>query len=251
VTAAITVVVPVWDEYANLLPRCLRAIAREQLPTVLVIADNASEKPIDVPSSASRVTLTTRATIGAARNAGLEHVDTPFVVFADADDEIAPDSLRRSLALLERHPRAAGVIGRSLVDEDGECIHRGRRPTTLYRVVTRAAPPLVPTLWLAGFQGSITSTVLRTRSVREAGGFADANVAEDWQLAARLARRGSFICIDDPVRIYHRHQGALRIREARDSSTARRRSICADCRVDPASTRLQRWAAAALMSRGE
>jgi glycosyltransferase involved in cell wall biosynthesis len=237
----------------ELLPRCLRALEREQVPMSLVVVDNASETPVAVPAIARRLTITIRATIGTARNAGLEQVETPYVVFADADDEVAPGSLSRSLDLLEQWPEAVGVIGRSLVDEGGGNVHRGIRPTARYRYATRFAPGLVPFLWLVGYQGSITSTVLRTQAVRDAGGFPDANIAEDWHLAARLARRGPFICIDDAVRIYHRHHGALRTRAPRMSTATQGRAVSADCRLDARSTRLQRCAAAALVSvsRGE
>lgn len=245
----ITVVVPVWDDYAELLPRCLAAIAAERVPTALIVVDNASGKSVDDPSDGRRVTLGTRATIGAARNAGLAHVDTPYVMFADADDEIAAGSLRRSLALLERSPRVVGVIGRSLVNEGNGTAHRGIRPTARYRCATRFAPGLVPLLWLLGYQGSITSTLLRTQAVRDAGGFADTDIAEDWHLAARLSRRGIFVCVDESVRIYHRHEGALRTRGSRKSAADQRHAICEDCPVDPASTRVQRCAAAVIRVR--
>lgn len=214
----------------------------------VIVVDNASEAPVEVPSTSQRLSLPARSTIGAARNAGLEEVDTPYVVFADADDEVAPGSLSRNLGRLERRPEAVGVIGRSLVDEGGGNVHRGIRPTARYRYATRLAPSLVPFLWLVGYQGSITSTVLRTQAVRDAEGFADANIAEDWHLAARLARRGAFICIDDEVRVYHRHHGALRTRGPRPSTATQRLAVCADCRLDERSTRLQRCAAAAVVS---
>lgn len=66
-------------------------------------------------------------------------------------------------------------------------------PSIAFRLAARHAPSLAALFWLAAFQGSMTSTVLRTAAVRNAGGFADTDSAEDWQLAARLARRGPFI----------------------------------------------------------
>jgi glycosyltransferase involved in cell wall biosynthesis len=247
----VTVVVPVWDDYAELVRRCLLAVEQQSVRAAVVVVDNASENAVEVPPTARRVTLTTRATVGAARNAGLVAVDTPYVVFADADDEIAPSSLSRSLDLLERRPEAVGVIGRSLVDDGRPSVYRGIRPTRRYLYATRFSPCLVPLLWLTGYQGSITSTVLRTEIVRDAGGFPDANIGEDWHLAARLARRGAFVCVDDPVRTYHRHERALRSREPRKRIADQRRAICADCRADRASTWLQRWVAAAMMSHNE
>ena len=193
----------------------------------VVVVDNASGTPVEVPPTSQRLTLANPSTIGAARNAGLEQVETPYVVFADADDEVAPGSLSRSLDLLECRPQAVGVIGRSLVDEGGGNVHPGIRPTSRYRYATRLAPGIVPFMWLVGYHGSVTSTVLRTQAVRDAGGFRDANIAEDWHLAARLARRGPFICIDGEVRIYHRHHGALRTRGPRASKATQRRAVSA------------------------
>lgn len=243
----VTVIVPVWDDYVHFLPRCLDAIAADNIATSVVLVDNASEQPLKVPPGARRVTLANRLTIGAARNFGLQTVDTPYVVFADADDEIAPGALRRGVDLLQSHPKADAVLGRSLVDEGGRDVHQGIRPTARYRRITRFAPSLVPLLWLLDYQGSLTSTILRTRAIRDAGGFADTNLTEDWHLGARLARRGGFVCIDEPVRIYHRHNRGLRARPPRVTVPEARRAICMDCRKDSASTPFQRLAAASLI----
>jgi len=244
-TPVLTVVIPVWDEYVALLPRCLDAIQQQDTPAQLVIVDNASRTPVHAPDGAVLVKLATRQSVGAARNAGLQHVTTPYVVFADADDEVAPGSLARGIALLDKHPNAPGVFGRSLVDEQG-AHRRGITPSTRYQLASRYAPPVVPLLWLAKFQGSITSTVLRTETVRAAGGFADSNINEDWQLAARLARHGQLVCIDRPVRIYHRHPDALRTRDRHPTTSSGRSLICSDCRADPSATPAQKLAAAIL-----
>jgi glycosyltransferase involved in cell wall biosynthesis len=246
--ANLTIVIPVWDHHTSLLPRCLTAIHNEPVTADLVIVDNASSIPLDEPTRGEqRITLTQRHSIGAARNAGLTHVNTPYVVFADADDEIARGSIARSLKLLHSHPAAPGVLGRSIVDEHGHQ-RRGRTPRTAFRLASRHFPRLAPLFWLAAFQCSITSTVLRTRIVRDAGGFGDTDMSEDWQLAARLARRGHLICLDEPVRIYHRHPSAARI-ASRPAATTLRRTICVDCIIDPRATRTHRLVASALRHR--
>jgi glycosyltransferase involved in cell wall biosynthesis len=247
-TADLTIVIPIWDHHVQFLPRCLRAIHDEGIPVELVVVDNASTVPLlELPSGARHITLAERQSIGGARNAGLAHVHTPFVLFADADDQITPGSLVHNLTLLRRRPDAAGVLGRSLIEEHGHH-RRGLRPTISFRLACRVTPWLASLFWLTGYQCSITSTVLRTDTVRRAGGFADDNIAEDWQLAARMARRGRFICLDEPVRIYHRHTHAARNTAAHPSPSALRRTICEDCLTDPRATPAQRLVASALRS---
>jgi len=241
----LTIVIPVWDQHARLLPRCLQAIRNEHVAADLIVVDNASSLPLDPPADARRITLTERQSIGAARNASLAQVNTPFVMFADADDEIAPGTLTRSLALLQRQPDAPGVLGRSIVEEHGHHRH-GRTPHTAFRLASQYAPSLAPLFWLFAFQSSITSTVLRTATVRDAGGFPDTNTDEDWQLAARLARRGPLICLNEPVRIYHRHPAAARNTSAGQSGRARRRRVCDDCITDPRARATDRLLASVL-----
>lgn len=245
--ADLTIIIPVWDQHTMLLPRCLQAIRSQVVNTELLLVDNASTMPLESPTLARQITLAQRRTIGAARNAGLAHVTTPFVVFADADDEIMPGSLRRSLTLLQHDATAAGVVGRSLVHEHDH-YRRGRTPRTTYQLASRHIPSLVPFFWLAAFQCSITSTILRTASVRDASGFADADIAEDWQLAARLTRRGHLICLNQPVRIY-RHDDAARITNPHQPTTTQRHTICNDCIHDPHATAAQRLVASLLRHR--
>jgi mycofactocin glycosyltransferase len=247
--SGLTIVIPVWDEHTRLLPRCLQAIRNEPIDADLILVDNASNLPFEIQPRTRRVTLTQRQSIGAARNAGLAHVKTPFVMFADADDEIAPGSLAHSLALLECQSDAPGVLGRSIVEEHGRR-RRGVTPRPAFRLASRHTPRLAPLFWLIAFQCSITSTVLRTATVRDAGAFPDTDVAEDWRLAARLARRGPFICLDEAVRIYHRHPAAARNAFPHQSGRAVQADVCSDCLSDPRATGPQRLFAATLHRAG-
>jgi hypothetical protein len=92
--------------------------------------------------------------------------------------------------------------------------------------------------------------VLRTATVRDAGAFPDTNIAEDWRLAARLARRGPFICLDEPVRIYHRHPAAARNALPHEGGRTVQACVCSDCLSDPSATGTQRLLAAILHRAG-
>ena len=88
-------------------------------------------------------------------------------------DELAPGSLQRSAALLERAPRAAGVIGRSTVDEHGR-YRRGRTPSRAFLAASLRAPRLASLRWLR--VPSVDHHDRPTHSaVRDSGAFPDAH----------------------------------------------------------------------------
>jgi glycosyltransferase involved in cell wall biosynthesis len=233
--AGLTIVIPVWDEHTRLLPRCLQAIRNEPIAADLILVDNASTLPFETPPRARHVTLTQRQSIGAARNAGLAHVNTPFVVFADADDEITPGSVAAACPFSNvgptRRVSSAAASSKNTATAD-------------------AASPHTPLFWLIAFQCSITSTVLRTATVLDADAFPDTNIAEDWHLAARLARRGPFICLNEAVRIYHRHPAAARNAYPHQGGRTVQATVCTDCLSDPNATATERLLAAILRRAG-
>ena len=53
--------------------------------------------------------------MSASRNLGLDHARGRYIGFLDGDDAWEPEKLREQVALLEEHPRAAMVYGRTLI----------------------------------------------------------------------------------------------------------------------------------------
>jgi glycosyltransferase involved in cell wall biosynthesis len=84
-------------------------------PHVVVVDDGstdlATHAALDALPDEVEVIRQANAGVAAARNAGLERARTPYVLFLDADDRLAPgalDLLRRALA---DHPEAAFAYG--------------------------------------------------------------------------------------------------------------------------------------------
>ncbi len=50
------------------------------------------------------------------------------------------------------------------------------------------------------------STLVRTRCIREVGGWTDGNTVEDWELWRKLAKRYRFVLVDQPVACYRWHE---------------------------------------------
>ena len=88
----------------------------------LVVVDNASSD--GTPAAVRREYPDVRVielpeNIGAAaRNDGVEAVDTEYVAFSDDDSWWAPGALARAVEAFDRHPRLAAVHGRILVGDD-------------------------------------------------------------------------------------------------------------------------------------
>ncbi len=229
----VTVVIPVWDAYAGEGLLAAEASVRAQSPpAALIVVDNASLVPLPALESAEIVRLTRRGSTGAARNAALERVRTPYVVFLDADDELLPGCLAGLVEGLEADPRR-GVYVLSIID--GVTGKRHRSPRRLARVLFSLPTSfaLANTIWsLLPTQGA---TVMRADDVRACGGYADSDRGEDWVLATSLAFRGRVGFDRRPGLCYRRREdspGAAALAPAILLANARR--VRARVRDDPA-----------------
>src|SRR5436305_13789119 len=103
----VTVVIPVWDRYVErFLPEALDSLlAKDPRPPLVVVA-NHSRVPVAAPDGVRVVRAPARLTVGGARNLGLAAVETPFVVFWDADDVMPPATLSTVRARFEERPGA-------------------------------------------------------------------------------------------------------------------------------------------------
>jgi glycosyltransferase involved in cell wall biosynthesis len=185
----VTVVIPVWDTYVlGGLLEAVTSVKRQAVPADLIVVDNASEVELPPLPDVELLRLGTRRSTGAARNAALERLRTPYVVFLDADDLLLEGALPALVEGLETAP-AASAHTLSIVD--GITGRRHRSPRRLAYALSRlpALFALANTIWsLLPTQGC---TIMRVGDVRGCGGYADCSQGEDWVLGVSLAFRGS------------------------------------------------------------
>jgi GT2 family glycosyltransferase len=139
----------------------------------------------------------------AARNHGVEAVDTEYVAFSDDDSWWAPGALARAVEAFDRHPRLAAVHGRILVGpeerEDPICAELRDSPLP--------GDPHLPGTRLLGFLAC--AVVLRRAAFEAVNGF-EANVKiggeEEW-LACDLAAAGWEIRYLPEVVVHHHPPG--------------------------------------------
>jgi glycosyltransferase involved in cell wall biosynthesis len=186
--AEVTVVIPAWN-LGSELEGAVASVTAQDVAVDLLTVDNASE--VEVPNlDGELLRLDRRVSVGAARNAGLTRVRTPFVLFLDADDRLLPGSLETLLRAFADETLATHAL--AIRGQDVATGHEapwGFPPPSAYSLqrwpsllaVANTATPMVP---------AVGAVLHRTDVVRAAGGFADRNFGEDWALTAVLGFLG-------------------------------------------------------------
>jgi glycosyltransferase involved in cell wall biosynthesis len=180
-------------------------VRAQDTPVEVIVVDNASTVPVPSLDGARVLRAPERLTVGGARNLGLQAVETPFVVFWDADDVMPPGTITAMRDRLRRAPDAVAVAT-AILERRGEP-HHWPRPLTrplagrpgLFALV-HAVSALFPTT------GGV---MIVTETARDAGGFADTDGGDDWVLGVSLAFRGRILLDPHAGRIYRRWPGSL------------------------------------------
>lgn len=147
----VTVIVPGRD-VAAYAPQALQSLRAQTFPSWRAIlvddgsTDATTEMFADAAAADERFTVIRHDVargLGAARNAALQHVETPFVAFLDADDELTPGALERLVGTLAEsgsdlvvgaYVRLRPRAGHISTDAAGEAAVDGRG--TLYEAGT-------------------------------------------------------------------------------------------------------------------
>lgn len=172
-----------------------------------MVVDNASATSVPERPDVEVVRAPRRLTVGAARNLGLERVRSPYVLFWDADDLMPAGTLAFLLGRIRSRPGLVAVAGAILEGGDPPVLHRW--PRRWARPLARCAPvfALAHSVW--SLFPTTGGTLMLTDAVREAGGYADADSAEDWVLGVSLAFRGRVELHRRPGRLYRRLDASL------------------------------------------
>jgi hypothetical protein len=233
----VSVVIPVWDDYVEFLGEAVESVRRNAPDAPIVVVDNASSTPVPPLEGTDVTRAGERLSEGAARNLGLERVDTEYVLFLDADDMLLEGALGSMQERISADPELA-VAACSIMDAETGERHRSSR---------RLALRLARWRWIFAFANSIWSllpiqgcAVLRTEQVRESGGYADSDLGEDWDLAVSLGWRGRVEISERLGRLYRSPEGSV-ARRARTPAELRvsARRVRERLRRDPA---VPRWA---------
>jgi hypothetical protein len=208
----VSVVVPCYN-YARYLSACVRsALTQEGVDVDVTIVDDAStDGSDDVAQALAHSDARVRLFVHPSNkghietfNEALDHASAPYVVKLDADDVLAPGSLRRSVDVLRAHPDVVLVYGRV------GWLHGDDHPPN---TVERAGSVKVWSgqEWIrrrvAGGANVIIQpeVMIRTAALHAVGGHRDeVPDASDFNLWLRLASRGNVARLRGPVQGWYR-----------------------------------------------
>ncbi len=226
-----TVVVPVWDAYvAELLPEALASIQGQDARPQILVVDNASAVSVGELGGVRVVRADQRLSLGSARNLGLAHVNTPYVVFWDADDVMLPGTVAFLEAESAAHPEVVAFALGIMEEPSGKRHRHPRRWAPVLMQVPRAFA-LAHCIW--SLYPTTGATLIDAELARAAGGFGDADSGEDWCLGVSLAFRGRIGFSARPGRVYRVHQHSMWTQHMTTKDQLRhawavRERICAD-----------------------
>jgi GT2 family glycosyltransferase len=204
----ISVIIPVYNDAASLVD-CLAALrAAATADTEIIVVDDASTD--DSASLAERAGVTVirlprNCGPAAARNYGAASARGEILFFVDSDVAVAPDSVRRVLALLDQRPEVAGVFGSYDTTPRAPGLVSQYR-NLLHHFVHQQGNPEAATFW-AGCGAMRRSTFTQVDGFDE-GAFGRA--IEDIELGYRVRRTGHRIFLDKGLLCKHLKVWTLR-----------------------------------------
>lgn len=183
----ITIVIPVYNR-ADLVGATLRSVASQTVrPLEVVIVDNGStDATVEVVSRwadevaplgvSVKILSEEKRGAAAARNRGLAEVATPYVMFFDSDDIMAPNHVADFVSAIESDP-LADILGREVTIRLLDGASLAGRFTDRDIMVNQLLHSVMAT----------QRYVVRTELIRRVGGWNEELLGwNDWELGVRL-----------------------------------------------------------------
>lgn len=202
----VTVVIPAHQAGAYLRITLESLQQQTTMPAAVVVVDDGStdDTASIAESFGATVIRQAKSGPGAARNRGIERVETEFVAFLDADDWYAPGKLEIALKWLGDLNALCLATDAWLVRGDrieGRKNQRRIVPSVLTQEALLRSNPII-----------CSTVVARTAAVRAVGGFdehPDLVATEDFDLWLRMSVREPIAYLNEPLTFYRVHQGSL------------------------------------------
>lgn len=211
--AAASVIIPTFED-GQFLTACLESVWGQTLaPGEVIVVDDGSSSPqalagIDQAMARfpeTRLLRQPNSGPAAARNLGLAEAGSEFIIFVDADDALAPDSLAMRSALFDRAPGIIATYGGFVALRSD-----GSEQRSSFRDHLGPIEPAIVGM-PGGIPGGLPLYMFRTDALRSTGGLDESlKVMEDFDLLIRLGRsRGTIAGCNQPVYVRNLRPNSL------------------------------------------
>jgi len=211
--ALVSVVIPCHN-YGHFLVMAIESVLRQTHPSVevIVVDDGSTDDSAEVAAGYPDVVCIRQRNLGqsAAQNRGLDSATGEFVLFLDADDELAPGALEGLVGCLSQRSECAFAYGHvERVDAEGSVVH-GSPSRSAKRQTCLEEDPYGYMLRTNNCLRGGGAVLYRTDLLKRAGGFSLAlgNYGQDLDINLRLSRDHPICCADRIVLRYRSHGGS-------------------------------------------
>lgn len=152
--------------------------------------------------------------MSASRNLGIQQAQGDYIAFLDADDVYLPDKIARQVTILESHPEAALVCGRTKwwYSWTGSESDRARDFIQKYTLPlnTVVSPPAILILFLKDEWASLCDVMLRQSVIKTVGGYETSfrGMYEDQAFHAKLCLKYPAYVSSECWYLYRQHPQA-------------------------------------------
>lgn len=210
-TPRVSILIPAYNR-AELLRLTLESALRQTIDDyeIVVVDDGSTDDTAAVVRSiapSARYIYQDNQGIPEVLNRCVRETRGEYVQFLGSDDLLLPDTLARSAAVLDSHPRVALVHGAAtIIDGAGKERYISRPPFVKGDYVRSGREEIGDLLFSNHI---VATTVMARRSCLIEAGLFDARLKlyEDWNLWTRIARRHDIAYLDQPLACYRVHFG--------------------------------------------
>jgi glycosyltransferase involved in cell wall biosynthesis len=189
---SISVVIPAHNEEQT-LRSCITSVQHQEidLPYEIIVINNASTDKTDTEARQTGVKVIAEPRKGLyyARQAGLDNVESEYIMYVDADTKLPPTWMKKTIGYLQSHPDVVAVSGNYYFPDANLFF----KPIHIFSQFV-VAPLLLLFFRLFHKPDFLIGTafVVRTKILKEIGGFSKEFpfYGEDMALAQRLSVKG-------------------------------------------------------------
>jgi glycosyltransferase involved in cell wall biosynthesis len=199
---SVSIIIPCYNGERYIAEAVMSALSQSASAQVIVVDDGSTDNSRSILEQYSnQIVLVCKENggVSSARNKGIAHSESDYIVFLDADDVLTPHCIEDHLKVAIENPEVGLIYGSNyIIDENGQQIGINPQSAT-FRTIQQVAEGQIP---------APSQSMYLRKAVLEAGCF-DQTIAfgEDMDLILRIGVRYKIASHEQFVVSYRHHPG--------------------------------------------